>query len=277
MRILITGSKGQLGLELAKQLGRTRHEVLQTGRSDMDITDRELVLRNVESQKPDVIINCAAYTNVDACESNEPAAYRVNAAGAQNLAAAAANINSAILQLSTDYIFDGTGQTPIREYDRVNPINVYGKSKALGETLVREINPRHYIVRTAWLYGEGANFVRAVLEKARTKPEIEVVCDQTGTPTSTSDLAACIIRLIASGCYGTYHATCEGWCSWYDFAVKIFRHMNMDTYVRSILTEQLKRPAARPKYSVLDNFMLDLQGMNTFRHWEEALEAYLKS
>ena len=277
MRILITGSKGQLGLELARQLGRTRHEVLQTGRSDMDITDRELVFKTVESLRPDATINCAAYTNVDACESDESAAYRVNAAGAQNLAAAAANINSAILQLSTDYIFDGTGQTPIKEYDRVNPINIYGKSKALGETLVREINPRHYIVRTAWLYGEGANFVRAMLEKARTKPEIEVVCDQTGTPTSTPELAACIIRLIASGCYGTYHATCEGWCSWYDFAVKIFRHMNMETCVRSILTEQLKRPAARPRYSVLDNFMLKLQGMNTFRHWEEALEAYLKS
>jgi dTDP-4-dehydrorhamnose reductase len=276
MKILIAGSKGQLGLELARQLSPGPHEIVETDCHNMDITDRPLVTQVMEALKPDVIINCAAYTNVDSCESNESTAYRVNAIGARNLAASALKINSAILQLSTDYVFDGSGSSPIREYEQVKPINNYGKSKALGEALVREVNPRHFIIRTAWLYGDGGNFVRTMLKLAKTKTTIEVVNDQTGTPTSTAELARCIIRLIGSDCYGTYHATCEGWCTWFDFAVKIFKHMKMDIEVRSISSEQLKRPAARPGYSVLDNFMLKLQDMNSFRYWEDALEEYLK-
>lgn len=278
MKVLITGCKGQLGLELIRQLNdnKGKYQLIETDVHNLDITNQPKVFQMVETQKPDVVINCAAFTNVDGCESNELDAFRVNAIGAQNLSIAAYKVGAKIVQISTDYVFDGTGNTPKREYEPVNPQNCYGKSKALGEKLVREANPKHYIIRTAWLYGEGNNFVRTMLKLAKEKREIDVVYDQVGTPTSTVDLAKCIIYLINTEHYGTFHATCEGSCSWYDFAKKIFEAKNIDIKVNKITSEQLNRPASRPKYSVLENFMLNLLNLNTFRHWEEALEEYLK-
>ena len=229
----------------------------------------------ITSEKPQVIINCAAYTNVDACEANENTAFTVNAVGARNLSAAAYHIGSKILQVSTDYVFDGSGYTPKREFDKTNPSSVYGRSKELGEILVRQTNPRHFIVRTAWLYGQGNNFVRTMLKLAIEKNEISVVNDQFGSPTSTVDLARSIINLVNTNSFGTYHGTCEGQCSWYDFAKRIFEIKGLDIKVIPITSEELNRPAPRPKYSVLDNFMLKLIGLNTFRNWEEAIKEYL--
>lgn len=278
MKILITGCQGQLGLELSRQLNRieARHHLLQTDVPVLDITDSKQVSLFIFQEKPDVVINCAAYTNVDKCESDEYNAFKVNAIGAQNLAIATFNIGSKIVHISTDYVFDGTDERPKREYDLVKPLNVYGKSKAYGEKLVRDSNPRHFILRTAWLYGKGNNFVRTMLKLAKEKRVIDVVDDQYGTPTSTADLAQCIINLIETEHYGTLHATCEGTCSWYEFARKIFIIKNIDVEVNKITTDQLPRPAARPKYSVLENFMLNLLRMNNFKNWQVALEEYLK-
>lgn len=277
MKILLTGCQGQLGIELSRQLSRieARHHLLQTDIPVLDITDSKQVSLFIVQEKPDVVINCAAYTNVDKCESDEYNAFKVNAIGAQNLAIATFNIGAKIVHISTDYVFDGTDERPKREYDLVQPLNVYGKSKAYGERLVRVSNPRHFILRTAWLYGEGNNFVRTMLKLSKEKRVVDVVGDQYGTPTSTADLAQCIINLIETEHYGTFHATCEGACSWYEFARKIFIIKNIDIEVNKITTDQLPRPAARPKYSVLENFMLNLFGMNNFRNWQVALEEYL--
>ncbi|MBA2134085.1 dTDP-4-dehydrorhamnose reductase [Capillibacterium thermochitinicola] len=280
MKILVTGCQGQLGRELCRQFevrNRRRQEfhVVATDVDTLDITDAQQVKNVVEREKPDVIINTAAYTKVDACETDEQTAFRVNAHGARNLAVAAYNIGAKILQVSTDYVFDGTGRTPLREYDPVNPLSVYGKSKALGEQLVMTTNPRYFIVRTAWLYGDGANFIRTILKLASEKEELKVVNDQVGTPTSTVDLAKCILALIQTDYYGIYHGTCEGECTWYDFARRILVVKGIKKRVIPISTKELNLPAKRPAYSVLENFMLKLVGLNTFRNWEEAMTEYL--
>jgi len=280
LKVLITGCQGQLGKELCRQIDelnqvRPQFQVVATDLDSMDITDTHQVQKIVSFEKPEVIINTAAYTKVDACETDEQTAFRVNALGARNLAVAAYNIGAKILQVSTDYIFDGTGRTPLREYDPVNPLSVYGKSKALGEQLVMTTNPRYFIVRTAWLYGEGHNFVRTILKLAAERDELKVVNDQVGTPTSTVDLARCILDLIQTEHYGVYHGTCEGECTWYEFARRILALKGINKRVIPISTTELRLPAKRPAYSVLENFMLSMVGLDNFRKWEEALEEYL--
>jgi len=280
LKVLITGCQGQLGKELCRQIDelnqvRPQFQVVATDLDSMDITDTHQVQKIVSFEKPEVIINTAAYTKVDACETDEQTAFRVNALGARNLAVAAYNIGAKILQVSTDYVFDGTGRTPLREYDPVNPLSVYGKSKALGEQLVMTTNPRYFIVRTAWLYGEGHNFVRTILKLAAERDELKVVNDQVGTPTSTVDLARCILDLIQTEHYGVYHGTCEGECTWYEFARRILALKGINKRVIPISTTELRLPAKRPAYSVLENFMLSMVGLNNFRKWEEALEEYL--
>ena len=281
MKILVTGCQGQLGRELCRQLearNRKRQEfyVVATDVDTLDITDAQQVKNVVEREKPDVIINTAAYTKVDACETDELTAFLVNAHGARNLAVAAFNIGAKILQVSTDYVFPGTGNTPLREYDPINPLNIYGKSKAMGEQLVMATNPRHFILRTAWLYGDGTNFVRTILKLAKEQEELRVVNDQVGTPTSTVDLARCILALIQTDYYGIYHGTCEGACTWYEFAKRILKLKGINKKIKPVRTEELNLPAKRPAYSVLDNFMLKIIGLNTFRSWEQALAEYLQ-
>lgn len=277
MRLLITGCKGQLGKELIRQLSQSGevHELIETDIHNLDITDKNQVFNLVENKQPDAIINCAAYTNVDKCENDELNAFRVNSIGAQNLSCAAFKVDAKILHVSSDYVFNGEGSIPKKEFDPICPINCYGRSKALSENLVRETNPRHFIVRTAWLYGQGENFVRTMLKLAKEREEIGVVNDQIGSPTSTVDLALCITELLKTDVYGTYHATCEGACSWYEFAVKIFELCHLKTKLNPITSDQIVRSAQRPKFSVLDNFMLKLCGLNTFRNWEESLEEYM--
>lgn len=278
MKVAVAGSKGQLGVELCQQLTRDEErkwEVVGFDLDELDICDEKSVLRFMIEKVPDVVVNCAAYTDVDGCESNEKKAYRVNALGARNLAASAYQVGAKILQISTDYVFDGMSTQAIREFDPIGPINVYGQSKALGEKLVRAVNPRHFILRTAWLYGEGRNFVRTVLALTARQRELSIVDDQIGTPTSTDELARCIIRLIGTKSYGIYHATCQGSCSWYGFAKKIFALTGVSVRLKPIKTSELHRPARRPRFSVLENFMLDLVGLNTFSPWEDALKRYL--
>jgi dTDP-4-dehydrorhamnose reductase len=281
LKVLITGSQGQLGKELCRQIDKLNQEhkpvkILATSLDQLDITDAKQVQTMVTSWQPQVIINTAAYTNVDACETEKHKAYQINALGARNLSVAAFSIGAKILQVSTDYVFDGKGNTPKQEYDPVNPLNTYGKSKALGERMVIETNPRHFIVRTAWLYGEGHNFVGTMLKLATERDEIRVVNDQIGSPTSTIDLARCILDLIQTEHFGLYHGTCEGECSWYEFAKRIFQIKGINIKVNPISTREINQPARRPAYSVLENFMLNLSGLNTFQQWEEALEEYLR-
>ncbi|MCZ0756857.1 MULTISPECIES: dTDP-4-dehydrorhamnose reductase [Anoxybacillaceae] len=278
MKIVVTGANGQLGQELVGQLQQTNVELYSFTKSDLDITNDSIVNETITKIKPDILINAAAYTKVDQAEIEEETAYLVNAFGQRNLAIAAEKVGAKICYISTDYVFDGTSMTPYREYDRTNPLGVYGKSKYAGEELTKSLCSRYFIVRTAWVYGEfGQNFVKTMLRLAKEKEEIGVVNDQIGSPTYTVDLARFIIELVQTEKFGIYHATNSGSCSWYEFAKAIFEESNIHVKVNPITTEQFPRPAARPKYSVLDNFAMKVNGFPMLRHWREALKEFLKS
>lgn len=277
MNILLMGAKGQLGIDLTSALA-SDHAVTPWDVDELDITDLNAVIKAVRALKPDLILNAAAYTDVDGCESHVELSYRVNAIGPRNLALGALEAGAGILHISTDFVFDGEKEAPYLEFDETNPQSVYGKSKLAGEQAIREITPRHYILRTAWLYGHnGHNFVKTMLRLAGERDTLSVVDDQVGTPTTTADLINAIMAVIGSGAYGTYHATCEGSCSWYDFAAAIFRYAGVSVTVEPTSTEALGRPAKRPAYSVLDNFMLKNQLHVVLRDWESALCAYMKN
>jgi dTDP-4-dehydrorhamnose reductase len=277
MKILITGAKGQLGIDVVNALS-TKNIIIGHDVDTFDITNLESTLGLTKVIKPDLIINCAAYTNVDGCEENIDTAYRVNAIGARNLAIASAETNSRLLHISTDFVFDGRTKEPYIEFDKTNPLSIYGKSKLAGEEFIRQINAKHYILRTAWLYGKnGNNFVKTMLKVAKDKKVIEVVDDQFGSPTLTDDLVKVIDRIIDTEAYGTYHATSCGECNWNEFAKKIFKYAKIEGIeVKPISTEKLNRPAVRPAYSVLRNYMLELQFDYYMRDWEEGLKDYFK-
>lgn len=277
MKILIAGSKGQLGIEIIRQLSKNSiNEVIGMDKEELNIVNSEDINETILSVKPDVVINCAAHTAVDLCETDIENAYKINAIGPRNLAIACEKIGAKFVQVSTDYVFNGNENQPYREDNETCPNSIYGKSKLMGEQFTKEFCSKYFIVRTAWLYGEGNNFVRTMLKLAQNNKELNVVNDQFGSPTSTVDLAKVIIDLINTENYGTYHGTCEGQCSWYDFAKKIFEISNIDIKVNPVSSEEFKRPAPRPKYSVLDNFMFKLVNLNSFRKWEDSLIEYLE-
>lgn len=281
MKILLTGSNGQLGRELTRQLAKKKIDFVGYDIPEFDITDKEKMTAIITSEQPTVIINCGALTNVDGCETQKELAMAINATGPQYLAEIARDRDIVLVQVSTDYVFDGSGiieagaVRPYRETDPTDPKTVYGESKAAGEKAVSEIAPKYFIVRTAWLYGDGNNFVKTMLELASKHPKLTVVNDQIGSPTSTVDLAAAIIDLIHTDHYGIYHGTCEGQCSWYDFAIEIFRLSGIDIPVEPVTSEQFVRPAPRPKYSVLENKALNDLQLNHFRPWQVSLVDYL--
>ncbi len=271
MKYLITGGSGMLGTDLADALaGR---EVTRLDRFRLDITDLEAVRKAVDDH--DVIINCAAYTKVDDAETDEDAAYAVNATGAGNLAIAAARTGAMLVQLSTDYVFDGTADSPYDEDTPVSPVSAYGRTKAAGERLALELNPgRTHIIRTAWLYGEhGPNFAATMLRLAADHDEVRVVADQLGQPTWTADLAEKIVALIDSGTpAGTFHLTNSGQASWYDFARAVFASNGLDPErVKPIPSSEFARPAPRPAYSVLGHQAWQKAGLPPMRPWGQAL------
>jgi len=276
MKILITGANGQLGRELTKQYQNKDVELLLTDVADLDITNLDMVYNYFKKNKPDVVINCAAHTQVDKCETDIDNAFKINAIGPRNLAQAAFSVGAEIVQISTDYVFNGLGNVQIKEFDETSPETVYGDTKLIGEKLVKELNPKHYIVRTAWLYGDGNNFVKTMIDLSKNNKTLKVVSDQIGSPTSTVDLSNVIIKLVEDKNYGIYHCTCKGECSWYDFAKKIFNLLHIDIEVLPCTTEEFPRPAKRPKYSVLRNYMLECTTGDITRPWEEALAEYLK-
>lgn len=274
MKILITGANGQLGKEITRYYSNKGHELLLEDSKSLDITNMKLVYDYFNNKKPDIVINCAAYTKVDKCEEEIDISYKVNVIGAKNLAIASYNIGCEIVHISTDYVFDGNGNKPLTEFDLCNPKTIYGKTKLYGETMIKEFNPKHYIIRTAWLYGDGNNFVNTMLNLAKTHKTLKVVNDQIGTPTSTIELAKIIANLIKNKNYGLFHCTCKGECSWYEFANEIFKLNNINIEVIPCTTDEFPRPAKRPKYSVLRNYMLELTTGDIVKHWKEALKDY---
>ena len=278
-KILITGCNGQLG----RALNQIYHDecLINTdvtegeGRKALDITDVDAVLKMVREEQPDVIINCAAHTAVELCESQEDLAYRINAIGARNLSIAAAQVDAKLIQVSTDYVFDGNATRPYTEFDEPCSDSVYGKTKLEGERFVKEFAPKHFILRTAWLYGDGKNFLKTMLRLSETNQEVKVVNDQFGNPTSAKELARLIHFLEPGENYGTFHATCEGQCSWADFAAKIFEMAGKATKVIPISTEEYNAGVKRPAYSVLDNYMLCLTTDYRMADWETALQEYM--
>lgn len=275
MRLLLAGANGMLGRDMTVTLA-ARHELHPFPREALDITDFAQVWSAVAKVRPELVVNCAAYTDVDGCETERETAFRVNALGARNLAVAAHEAGAALLHMSTDYVFDGKGKTPYTEFDPPGPATFYGRSKLAGEEAVRHHCPRHYIVRSAWLYGRhGRNFVHTILRLAAERDRLEVVDDQVGNPTWTREVARAIGELIETGAYGTYHATAEGECSWYDLACEALRLRNVSTLVEPVSTERFPRPAPRPAYSSLDNLGLRALGI-AMRPWQEALADFLK-
>lgn len=277
MLVLVTGVNGQLGFDVVKELTAKGHEAVGVDRAQLDITDEKAVSLYVENLKPDAIIHCAAYTNVDGAEADREGAYKVNALGTKYLAEAAKLVGSKMVYVSTDYVFDGNGTEPYEVDHQTSPLGVYGETKLDGEKILQETLDEFFIVRTAWVYGiNGNNFVKTMLKLGQDRKELGVVYDQVGSPTYTVDLAKLLVELISSNKYGVYHASNEGVCSWYDFAVEIFQQTGMDVKVNPLTSDEFPRPAARPKYSVLSKKKIVDQGFTPLRDWKEALKDYLK-
>ena len=278
MKIVVTGCDGQLGKEIIKELNKEnktlKNEIFALNREKLDICDIDKVNSYILSINPDIIINCAAFTKVDLCEDEVELAYKVNSIGPKNLAICCEKVNAKLVHISTDYVFDGN-KNIYREDDITNPQSVYGKSKLLGEQYVQSFCSKYFIIRTAWLYGDGNNFVKTMLKLSESNNEINVVNDQIGTPTSTKDLAEVILKLIHTENYGLYHGTNKGSCSWYEFSKKIFEIKNIDIKVNPISSNEYSSKVKRPQYSVLDNFLLRTINLDDFREWEEALSEYL--
>jgi dTDP-4-dehydrorhamnose reductase len=272
--IVVAGARGMLGHDLIAMYGSDARGVYH---DEMEITSPASVARVLQELRPKVVINSVAYTDVDGCETNQDQAFQVNGEGVLNLARVTAEIGAKLVQISTDYVFDGSKGTPWLEDDPVNPLSVYGRSKLVGEEHAR-LNPDHLIIRTQWLYGlHGKNFVETMLRLGQEKDQLGVVHDQIGSPTWTADLAQAIRALVDNDCRGTYHAANAGSCSWCDFATAIFAEAGMKTVVNPITTEALGRPASRPLYSVLDCGKLTRDSGFVPQGWREALKHYLKA
>ena len=271
--ILVVGSRGMLGHDMMATLG---DEARGVDIDEIDITSLESVERVIYSCRPRVVVNVAAYTDVDGCETNRDLAMQVNGEGVAHLAMITKEIGAVLVQVSTDYVFDGRKGSPYEEDDPPNPLSVYGESKFAGELNAR-LNPDHIIVRTQWLYGHhGKNFVETMLRLATEKSELAVVDDQIGSPTWTVDLALAIKALIEKGCRGTYHAANSGFCSWNEFARAIFAEAGVEVVVTPLSTAQLGRPAPRPLYSTLDCTKLIRDTAFLPQPWREALRNYLR-
>ena len=285
-KILVTGCNGQLGRAINQVYARDEVEFINTdvvegpGVTALDITDVEGVLALVRQTKPEVIINCAAHTNVDKCEEQWDLAYKINAIGPRNLSIAATETGAKLIHVSTDYVFAGDGTKPYTEFDPVAPNSAYGKTKLEGERFVQQFAQKYFIVRTAWLYGEGKNFAKTMLRLSETHDKVSVVCDQIGSPTSALELARMIHALEPTENYGLFHGTCEGFCSWADFASEVFRLAGKDTEVEYITTEEYQRrnpaSAKRPAYSVLENYMLKLTSGYRMADWKDAVAEYMR-
>jgi len=269
-KIIILGAGGMLGTSLRKAF---KHSGMHAfNKSQVDITDKKSVFEKISQIKPHIVVNLAAYTNVDACESNQKLAFDVNGEGVKNIAEACKKNNSSMLHISTDYVFDGKKES-YNEDDKTNPINIYGKSKELGEKYLIGTLNNYYLIRASWMFGKnGKNFVDAIVQLAKEKKELRVVDDQHGRPTYTDDLSKQIKNIIeAKNPFGIYHITNSNTCTWFEFAAKIVEIAGIDCAVKPMTSAELDRPAKRPKYSVLANNKLP-----PLRGWQSALKEYME-
>jgi len=271
LRVLVTGAGGQLGLELAEALPGRGHETVALSRAELDVADPGAVEEVLGAHAPDLVVNAAAYTNVDGCETEGDLAYAVNALGPRNLAQACGRLGSELLHVSTNYVFDGEADRPYEPFDLPNPISAYGRTKLAGEELVRGLTSRWYIVRSAGVYGRGHNFVRTMLRLGAERDTLKVKDDEFISPTYARDLAEGIAEILEAGRYGLYHLTNAGSCSWYEFTREIFRLAGIEAEVVPIPASEYPLPAARPANGVLSSL-----GSFELRRWEEALVDYLE-
>jgi len=274
--ILIIGSKGMLAFDLILELKKLNIEPICYGKDEIDITIENEVIEKITSIKPEIIINCSAYTNVDGAESDIENAYKVNAEGVKNLALVSKKLDIPLVHFSTDYIFDGTNTSPYIETDKTNPLSIYGKSKLRGEQYITEMLDKYYIIRTSWLYGKnGKNFVETIIKLGLEKDELKIVDDQIGCPTWTVDLSKAVFFIIDNAKYGVYQVSNSNICTWKSFAEYIFKIKDIKTKILPCTTEDFPRPALRPKYSVLSNKKINDIGF-FMPTWQEAIENYLK-
>jgi dTDP-4-dehydrorhamnose reductase len=278
MRALVPGGAGRLAGAVVPALERAGHAVVAPPEAECDVTDLDAVVRAARAARPDWVFHLAAYTRVDDCETQAERAFLVNGLGARNVAMAAAAAGASVLAVSTDYVFGGDSPRPWREHDAAAPRSVYGASKWAGEEAVREVSPRHLIVRTAWLYGAGGpNFPDTILARARAGQPLRVVDDQRGSPTWTEDLARSLVTLAERGQHGTCHCTSEGDCTWHEFAAHLVARAGLAVEVARTDSASFGRPAPRPAYSVLDMTWFRHMSGGRMPHWREAADRYLES
>ncbi|MCI9439845.1 MAG: dTDP-4-dehydrorhamnose reductase [Ruminococcus sp.] len=277
MRILVTGVKGQLGFDVVNELEKRGHTAIGVDVEEMDITDAAAVEKGMKAQELDAVIHCAAYTAVDAAEDNREICMRVNADGTRNIARVCKELGLKMVYISTDYVFDGKGERPWEPDDARSPLNVYGESKYEGELAVEEYLDKYFIVRIAWVFGvNGKNFIKTMLKLAENHKELNVVNDQTGSPTYTYDLAVLLVDMVETEKYGRYHATNEGLCTWYEFAQEIFRQAGVDVKVNPVASEEFPAKAERPHNSRMDKSKLTENGFALLPTWQDALKRYLE-
>jgi dTDP-4-dehydrorhamnose reductase len=282
MRVAIIGGNGQLGRDAASAFSAEGHEVARLTHQDLEISSLESVRTSLGGLRPEFVVNTAAFHHVEKCEAEPALAFAVNGLGARNLAQFTQESGSTLLHISTDYVFDGSKNAPYVEDDAPAPLNVYGNTKLSGEFFVRSTNPRHFVVRTSAIYGEnpcrakgGLNFVELMLKLSRERDELRVVDDEFVSPTPTAQIAQQLVVLSRSSDYGLYHATCEGSCSWFEFASAIFELTRTKIRLEGARPGEFPAKVPRPKYSVLENQALKSRSMNVFTHWKEGLENYL--
>jgi dTDP-4-dehydrorhamnose reductase len=282
MKIAVIGANGQLGSDLVAAFSEHGDAVFGLTHADIEISDSRSVSHALESIRPQVIVNTAAMHHVENCEREPEKAFAVNALGPRNLALVARGLGAVLLHVSTDYVFDGSKGSPYLEGDNPQPLNVYGITKLAGEHFVRATTAQHFVVRTSGLYGKspcrakgGLNFIELMLKLAKERSEVRVVDSEVVSPTSTAELAEQLVQLSHTDCYGLYHATAEGSCSWYEFAREIFAITDTAVRLNVAAPDEFPAKVPRPKYSVLENGALKNRGLNAFKPWQEALHKYL--
>lgn len=278
MKVLVTGAKGQLGTDLMNELEKRGIDSIGVDVQEMDITDRETCMRVISESKADAVIHCAAYTAVDAAEDNVDLCRKINGEGTRNVALACQATGAKLMYISTDYVFDGQGTRPWEPDDSRSPLNVYGQTKYEGELAVEELVEKFFTVRIAWVFGvAGKNFIKTMLRLGRERGAVSVVDDQVGSPTYTYDLARLLVDMIQTDRYGRYHATNEGFCSWYEFACEIFRQAGMDEVkVTPVSSDQFPVKAVRPANSRMSKAKLTENGFEPLPTWQDALGRFLK-
>lgn len=282
MKVVVLGGNGQLGRDLCATFVAEGDETFPLTHTDVAVESYEAVRETLGSLRPDLIVNTAAFHNVEKCETDPASAFAVNGAGARNVALMAQQLKAKLVHISTDYVFDGSKHDPYLEEDAPLPLNVYGNSKLAGEYFVRSTNPQHFVVRVSAIYGQypcrakgGLNFVELMLKLSRERDHLRVVADEYVSPTPTTEIAKQVVALSKTCEYGLYHATCEGSCSWYEFAKAIFELAGTEVRLEQAAPGEFAAQVVRPKYSVLENAALKRRGLNRLPHWKQGLKGYM--